>query len=180
MSTDEEYKQFQIDTLRANLDKLQANIEPLSRYIDKNTIRKQISEWRLCVTTVRKHYPKPPALFEEMSRFKIDDLLAMMVTHAETHQDLRDYIQRLRDLLEYPQTYFDNYDDMFPPVDREGKRMLSEIGYRDFLLKELHDKQDPTILQMVGVSEQSFIDMESKQFKKQYKKYVEEWKKTND
>ena len=165
----------QTDVLRANLDYIQNNIELVAPFMDKGEIRKKISQWRDCITTVRRHYPKVPVMAEEMNRFDIKRLFAMVIEYPPSHQDLQDYLRRFRDLLEFPQRYYDNYDDMFPPVDEHGQRMLSEIGYRDFLLKESQAKKaEPGELHTID--EQSFIDMESKKFKKEYKKYVEEWR----
>jgi len=170
-----DYAQYQVDTLRENLEMIQSNIELLAPYMDKNEIRKDISLWRLCITTQKRHYPKPPQMFEEMNRFDIKRLFAMTIEYPPTHQDLKDYMLRLRDLLKFPQRYHDNYDDMFPPVDENGQRMLSELGYRDFLLKELQAKK-PEPGELHTTDEQPYVDMQSKKFKRDYKKYVEEWR----
>jgi len=165
-----------IDTLRSELDVIQANITALEPYISKSDLRKGLTLWRECITIAKKHYPKPPTLFTEMVRFDVNSLLSMLITHPASHLDLQNYIQRFKDLLYYPQAYFDNYDDMFPSVDDEGNRMLSLIGYRDFLLKEAHKEHSVVIGRPQDIDEQPNVDMSSKKFKRDYDKYVKEWK----
>lgn len=180
MTVDTEYKQHQIDTLRSDLDLLQTNIPQLEAFMSKKFIRKHLTLWRDCVTVQKKHYPKAPTLFTEMSRFDINALFAMIITHDPSHMDLIDYIERFKDLLEYPQTYFDNYDDMFPPLDDEGKPMMRELEYRDFLLAERHREHRDVVGGLQGVDEQPNVNMAGKRFKNAYKKYVKEWKANYD
>lgn len=172
--TDQDYAQYQIDYLRDNLDYLQANIEVVSRYIPKPFIRKHISLWRECVTVQKKHYPKAPTLFTEMERLDLKKVVTMALTYETTHSDLHSIIRRLEDLLKFPQTYFDNYDDMFPPVDGDGKRMMAIREYWDFTLKEKQTNNPTTTLYSEGQVEMDPID--SKRFQNAYKKYVKEWK----
>lgn len=179
VDTDTEYAQHEVETVRSQCDLIQANIKALGQFLPEKMIRDAISEWRLCVTTARKHYPKAPVLFAEMERFDLNALLSIIITHPPSHQDLKDYIVRFHDLLLFPKTYFDNYDDMFPKLDDEGKPMMRELEYRDFLLAEAH-REAETYPEHIINDEQPYVDMAGKKFKKAYKKYVEEWKEKYD
>lgn len=178
--SDEEQKDMHINTLRTKLDFIQMNIDRFALFVPIAYIRKYLTLWRECITIAKKHYPKAPTLSTEMNRFDLEAFLAMIITHPSSHQDLKDYIQRFKALLEFPQRYFENYDDMFPPVDNEGKQMLNEIGYRDFLLAEAHSEHRDIVGEPQGVDDQPNVDMEAKKFKKDYKKYIQEWKEKYD
>ena len=96
---------------------LQTNKEDLARAgIPKKTLREQLQLIRLCVTTMKKHYPKAPEIHTELVRTGIYRIVSAIQSALNEDRALpTDEVQRLRSFLEFPQQFHDNFADMFLP-----------------------------------------------------------------
>jgi hypothetical protein len=75
----------------------------------------------------------------------------------------------------WPKWFNESYDDIYPPLDKEGKPMMNYDQWYDEQLKE-HNR--------ITADDRDSSEMEigrkgSKKSKTAYKRYVKEWKKKN-
>lgn len=144
-----------------------------SKHIPKKVLVDGISLTRKILSnpSFQAKYPKVEEIYDEWIRHNLERYAEL----AE-FQPLQcaSEMGRLKALVEFPKRYHDNYDDMFPKLDENGKPMMSEHQFFDFRLKEEQAKVSDLDY------EQAYIDRESKKFKNEYKKYVKEWKAKHD
>ena len=108
---------WQTEEIRRACDFLQTNKEDLARAgISKKTLRGQIQLIRLCVTTMKKHYPKASEIHTELTTTGIYKIVSAIQSALNEDRALpTDEVQRLKAWLEFPQRFHDNFADAFLP-----------------------------------------------------------------
>lgn len=144
-------------------------LDVLAPYLDRKFIKKAVSRIRKLTTTPEAKYPKLEEIIVEIRKIDIKETVKLAKFEPLYAKEA---IAVLKHVLEYPKFYNDNYDDIHPKLDKEGRPMMNFDQYRGFRLNEVQNDQN---------SNDPFVTAELswKQTEKEYKKYVKEWRKKN-
>ncbi|MHA2380758.1 MAG: hypothetical protein ACXADS_15920 [Candidatus Thorarchaeota archaeon] len=154
--------------IRNELAYIIEKLDPFSKFIDRRLIKRAVGRYRKLITTPEARYPKLNDIIEEFANHD----LRLYAQLAEYEPDYaKEAMARLEHLLKWPQFVNENWDDIHPPLDDEGRPMMNEDEYFAFELREGQKKTDP------DNPFDTFNVERDKNFERRYKRYVKEWRK---
>lgn len=162
MSEDE-----RVTWVRSECDYLQSRMNDIDHVIPKEELRKRLSVTRDCMTTVMRHMPKIEHLYQKWRETNVRGFVGEVITAKDTGREAPYWaVERLLELLEYPQRFHDNYDDMF------GEHFMTFEQYKAKHIVETRRQHTDDAHYVQEWSEEI-----EKKLHKQYERDKKEWEK---